>query len=216
MATILIISNNAYLAALVKKTMLYEGHDVEIAYDLISGKDLCVKSTPDLIVTDWETFQICAFDYIKKVSSAPVIVMMENPRYAITEEVVWCLNDGADDVVEFPFHPAELAARSRALLRRHANKKTLQVGDLNLSWKGQLHYTDRTIILTAREFDLLKVFMLHPGQALSKELLSTSVWGDTYGMDSKQLDIYIGRLRSKIGSDKIKSIRDYGWMLENK
>jgi len=216
MATILIISNNAYLAAILKKTMLYEGHDVEIAYDLISGKDLCVKSIPDLIITDWETFTIRLFEDVRKVSSAPVVVMMENSRYAITEEVVWCLNDGADDVIEFPFDPKELAARARALLRRHANKKTLQVGNLKISWNGMLYYADKAIELTAREFDLLKVFMRLPGQALSKEFLSTSVWGDTCGMESKQLDIYIGRLRSKIGSDKIKSIRDYGWMLENK
>lgn len=216
MTTVLIISNNAYLAALSKKTLMYEGHDVEVAYDPISGKDLCIKSIPDLIITDWETFVIRAFESIRKVSSAPVIVMMENSRYSITEEIVRCLNHGADDVVEFPFHSAELAARVRALLRRHATKKTLQVGDLKVSWNGMLHYADKVIELTAREFDLLKVFMLHPGQALSKEFLSTNVWGDVYAVESKQLDIYISRLRSKIGSDKIKSIRDYGWMLENK
>jgi two-component system response regulator MprA len=118
------------------------------------------------------------------------------------EDRVRGLDLGADDYVAKPFHFEELMARVRAQLRRSpeasASTSTLQFADVTLDPRTRLvHRAGRSIALTVREFELLELFLRHPGQVLSKDSILDRLWG--YAFDANLVEVYVGYLRRKLG-----------------
>ncbi len=127
------------------------------------------------------------------------------------------LEGGADDYVTKPFRFEELLARVRVRLREERTPVAteLQVGDLTLDLRTrQLRVSGATIELSAREFALAELFFRHPGQVLSREQIFSNVWGYDFDPGSNVVDVYVGYLRKKIGSERISAIRRMGYRLE--
>jgi two-component system response regulator MprA len=148
-------------------------------------------------------------------------VLMLTARDAIDDRVQG-LDAGADDYLVKPFALAELLARLRALLRRRFEGEggLLRVGDLSLNLstrEGQRG--ERTFTLTRIEFDLLEMFMRHPRQVLSREVLLNKVWGFEFDSGTNSLAVYVGYLRRKLedgGEPRcIQNVRGVGYVLRD-
>jgi two-component system response regulator QseB len=143
----------------------------------------------------------------------PVIIL--TARDDVSDKVGG-LEGGADDYVTKPFRFEELLARVRARLRdeRTVERTVLRAGSIALDLRTRRASTDgRTIDLTAREFTMLEVLIRHAGQVLSREQLLSHVWGYDYDPGSNVVDVYVGYLRKKLGSDSIETVRGMGYRL---
>ena len=123
-------------------------------------------------------------------------------------------NLGADDYVAKPFHFAELLARLRAHLRRTSKSDdVMRVGDVALDPRTRrVTRQDRPIQLTPREYELLELFLRHPGEVLSKELILDRLWG--YAFDDNLVEVYVGYLRRKLGDPPVvETLRGAGYVL---
>lgn len=132
------------------------------------------------------------------------------------EERVSGLDFGADDYVVKPFDPEELLARIRAVVRRHAGKSSLLVGNGAFS----LNPATREVVkegvayrLSAREYALLYALMLHPGTVLSRQELEEQIYGWNEEVESNAVEFLIHGIRKKLGSDAIKNVRGLGWLV---
>jgi two-component system, OmpR family, response regulator len=143
----------------------------------------------------------------------PVIIL--TARDDVSDKVGG-LEGGADDYVTKPFRFEELLARVRARLRdeRTVERTVLRAGSVVLDLRTRRASTDgRTVDLTAREFTMLEVLIRHAGQVLSREQLLSHVWGYDYDPGSNVVDVYIGYLRRKLGSNSIETVRGMGYRL---
>jgi two-component system response regulator MprA len=136
------------------------------------------------------------------------------------EDRVQGLDAGADDYLIKPFELDELLARIRALLRRTQVERApiLTFGDLSLDTSTrQATRKNRVIMLTAKEYDLLEMFMRHPRQVLTREIIFDRVWGYDFGGESNVLDVYIRYLRQKLEGEGevrlIHTVRSVGYVM---
>lgn len=129
------------------------------------------------------------------------------------------LEGGADDYVTKPFRFEELLARVRVRLRdnrllKNKDEMLLYAGDMVLDLRTRkVKVGDRYIELAAKEFSLAEIFLRHPGQVLSREQLLSHVWGYDYDPGSNIVDVYVGYLRKKLGSNYIETVRGMGYRL---
>ena len=145
---------------------------------------------------------------------APVLILTARDAW---REKVEGFKAGADDYLSKPFHVAELIARLHALLRRGVARPPglLQMAGLELNEDAQtvrISTTGETFDLTGTEFRLLRYFMLHPGRVLSKSRLAEQVYDFDTERDSNVLEVYINRLRRKLGRDLIATRRGQGYV----
>lgn len=171
-------------------------------YDLIV-LDLGLPGKPGLdVLRDWRARGV----------SVPVLVLTARDSWA---ERIEGLKAGADDYLTKPFHPEELLLRIQALLRRAhgvANQPLLEVGGLALDEARQRCCRNgEHIELTAGEFRLLRYFMLHPGQLLSKTQLAEHLYDGETERDSNVIEVHVNRLRGKLGRTLIETRRGQGY-----
>ena len=171
-------------------------------YDLIV-LDLGLPGKPGLeVLRDWRARGL----------ATPVLILTARDSWA---ERIEGLKAGADDYLTKPFHPEELLLRIQALLRRAhgvANQPLLQVGGLALDEARQrCRKGDEDIELTAGEFRLLRYFMLHPGQLLSKTQLTEHLYDGETERDSNVIEVHVNRLRGKLGRELIETRRGQGY-----
>ena len=140
-------------------------------------------------------------------------------RDAVSDRVTG-LDMGADDYLVKPFAIEELLARIRALLRRQGDsgEEVLELGDLVMDvGKHQVWRGDRLVELTAKEFDLLELFLRHPGQVLGRETIYEDIWGYDFGGESNIIEVYVRYLRTKLEAEGeprlLQTIRGVGYAL---
>ena len=146
----------------------------------------------------------------------PVIVLTARDSVSDT---VRGLEGGADDYMAKPFRFAELMARIRVRLRARAeaagDASVLKQGGISLDLRTRQATIDGIIVdLSAREFALAEMFLRNPGQVLSREQLLSHVWGYDFDPGSNVVDVYVGYLRKKLGTDAIKTVRGMGYRLD--
>ena len=171
----------------------------------------------DLIVLDLGLPGMPGIDVLEKWRSAgvttPVLILTARSSWA---ERIEGLKAGADDYLTKPFHPEELQLRVQALLRRthgHANQPLLKSVGLQLDEARQCVIRDGIEIqLTAAEFRLLRYFMLHPQQILSKSHLSEHLYDGETERDSNVLEVHVNHLRRKLGRDVVETRRGQGYI----
>jgi DNA-binding response OmpR family regulator len=172
-------------------------------YDLII-LDLGLPGLPGLdVLQQWRAGGLCA----------PVLVLTARGSWA---ERIEGLKAGADDYLTKPFHPEELQLRVQSLLRRSrglANQSTLEAAGLQLD-EGRQCVTsgELQIQLTAAEFRLLRYFMFHPNQVLSKSHLSEHLYDGETERDSNVLEVHVNHLRRKLGREVIETRRGQGYL----
>jgi two-component system response regulator MprA len=174
------------------------------------------RDAPDLVVLDLMLPGIDGVSICQRLRAERIqtLVLMLTARDA-TADRVRGLDAGADDYLAKPFAYEELLARVRALLRRRTTPEVLVFADLTLDPAAhEVRRDGRTIELTAQEFELLRHFLVHPRQVLSRAQLLTAVWGMPAATASNVVDVYVGYLRAKLGEPRLlHTIRGVGYVL---
>jgi two-component system response regulator MprA len=196
---ILVVEDDTRLAATLERVLVAEGHGVEVVGDGLQALRRAREQPFDVVVLDIMLPSLDGVGVCRRLRAAsatlPILLLT---ALGGTDERVKGLDAGADDYLVKPFAYEELLARVRALLRRSGPHDDLRFADLLLepasrgAWRGK-----RSMTLTATEFDLLRHFMRHPRQVLTREQLLQEVWKDEPESDNV-VAVYVGYLRQKL------------------
>src|ERR671938_1583258 len=219
---VLVVDDDARIAAALRRALLYEGYAVEVAPDGQTALNRVRERMPDLVILDVMMPGLDGFEVVKRLRAdgdGSVAILMLTARDG-TADRVHGLDLGADDYLVKPFAYEELLARVRALLRRQPSsaRKVLRFADLTMDVSArEVKRGESEIQLTAREFDLLHLLMRNPRHVLTRDKILDSVWGYNFGATSNAVDVYIGYLRTKLEEDGkpqlIKTVRGVGYVL---
>jgi DNA-binding response OmpR family regulator len=218
MARILIVEDEPRIASFMAKGLTADGFTTTVAGDGVTGLDLALSGDFDLMILDIGLPRLDGYGVLDGLrsqgSTMPVVVL--TARDSVTDTVN-ALEGGADDYMPKPFRFAELLARVRLRLRQANDQpasraESLTVGPVRLDLRARVAYRDGDQVeLSAREFQMLELFMLNAGQVLSREQLLSHVWGYDYDPGSNVVDVYVGYLRRKLGADLIGTVRGMGY-----
>ena len=189
----------------IKFSLEQDGMTVDCAYDGEEALHYAKETEYDVVLLDLmlpkiDGLNVC--QQIREFSNMPIIMLTAKGE---DMDKIMGLEYGADDYITKPFNILEVKARMKAIMRRNARSaKTEEVkeivsGELRLDRDGRrLYIEDKEINLTAKEFDVLELLVMHPGKVYSREGLLNIVWGYDYPGDARTVDVHIRRLREKI------------------
>jgi two-component system OmpR family response regulator len=214
---VLVVEDEAKLAALLRQGLRREGMAVDVAR---TGEEALVRATAtnydvillDVMLPGQSGLEVCR-DLRAREVWAPTLMLTALDE---VEDRVNGLESGADDYLVKPFSFLELLARMRALIRRGAPPRPtlLTVGNLRLDPATRVVWQDdRELSLTPREFAMLEQFMRRPGEVLSRFELLEHVWDGSYENRSNVIEVYVGYLREKLDRDAIETVRGVGYRL---
>jgi two-component system, OmpR family, response regulator len=220
---VLVVEDEVELLSLIRKGLREEGLLADVA---IKGEDaiwMAAATLYDVIVLDVMLPGIDGFETCRRLReqgvSSPIVML--TARDAV-EDRIEGLDTGADDYMSKPFDFGELLARLRALARRGPaeHRTALRVGDLELEpATRRVRRGEQAISLSVKEFQLLEVFMRHPGEVLSRYQLLEGAWDMGYENRSNVIDVYVRYLREKIdrpfGIETLQTVRGAGYRLKS-
>jgi DNA-binding response OmpR family regulator len=215
---ILIVEDEATVASQIASALTEAGHDPKRVHDGEAALD-AVKNTPfDLIVLDIGLPGINGFELLRRLRAQHLAsrVLLLTARGGVDDRVTG-LQLGADDYLPKPFAMQELIARVRALGRRYPEEPSisLRVGDLTFDLATHdVHRGAQRVELSPRELMLLKVLMREPGRVFTRTELCERVWEHAHEYDTKLVEVFIGRLRKKVGDPPlIHTVRHVGYVI---
>jgi len=202
--TILVVDDEKLIVKGIKFSLEQDGMQVDLAYDGEEALKLARENEYSLILLDVmlpkiDGLEVCRS--IREFSEVPVIMVTAKGD---DMDKIMGLEYGADDYITKPFNILELKARIKAILRRSVVKGTTvkpvyRIEGLEIKPESRRAFArGREINLTAKEFDLLELFMENPGKVYSRESLLSTVWGYDYPGDERTVDVHVRRLREKI------------------
>ena len=223
---ILIVEDERAIASFLRRGLSYEGYRVSLADTGTSALDVARDERPDLVVLDimlpgdLDGLEVCRR---LRAAGDGFPVLMLTARDEISDRVAG-LDAGADDYLVKPFAFEELLARIRALMRRPERREEVpeptvfQFDDLALDTTTRFAFRgDRRIELTTREYDLLLLFLRHPNQVLTRDVIMERVWGYDFPGESNVLEVYISNLRRRLEADGeprlLQTVRGAGYAL---
>jgi two-component system, OmpR family, response regulator len=215
---ILVVEDDVRLARQIASALTEAGHDPIMVHNGERALDKVMEAPFDLIVLDIILPGMDGFDVLRHLRSQHMVsrVLMLTARGEVKDRVTG-LRLGADDYLPKPFAMRELVARVNALGRRYSEEPVLnlRVGDLTLDLVNhQVHRGSHRIELSARELMLLKVLMREPGRVFTRTELCERVWEHEHEYDTKLVEVFIGRLRKKIGDPPlIHTVRYVGYRI---
>jgi DNA-binding response OmpR family regulator len=214
---ILIAEDDARIAAFLDKGLRASGFATKVVVDGESADVFARSGEFDLLVLDIGLPRRDGFTVLRKLREArvtlPVIIL--TARDSVSDKVAG-LEGGADDYLPKPFAFEELLARIR--LRLHGERApevtVLRSGDLALDLRTRrAQVGGHQVDLSAREFALVEILLRHPGQVLAREQILSHVWGFDFDPGSNIVDVYVRRLRRKLGNELIETVRGMGYRL---
>ncbi len=202
--TVLLIEDEPKISAFIYKGLSEAGYEIIMAYDGKSGLSMAMQNDYDVIILDVMLPIINGLDVCKKIRGEGIqtpILMLS--ALGTLEDKVDGLQLGADDYLVKPFHFKELTARLHALTRRQYQQSPasnlLHVADVILDRNKKMAERNHIpIILTAKEYALLEMFMLNVNRILSRNDIAEKVWGYDFDSSSNVIDVYVNYLRNKI------------------
>jgi DNA-binding response OmpR family regulator len=202
MTRILIVEDEPNMVAGLRDNFEYEGYEVLTASDGAEGLGRALNDAPDLVVLDVMMPKMSGLDVCKqlKAKRPAMPVIMLTARGQEVDKVVG-LELGADDYVTKPFSIRELLARIKAVLRRAHSvpQERYAFGDVEVNLRTcQVTRAGKVLEFSAKEFDLLKYFLCHAGEALSRDRLLEKVWGYNSFPTTRTVDAHIVHLRQKL------------------
>jgi two-component system alkaline phosphatase synthesis response regulator PhoP len=204
MAKILIVEDEPNMVAGLRDNFEYEGYEVITAENGVAGLGRALSDSPDLVLLDVMMPQLSGLDVCKqlKVKRPSLPIIMLTARGQEIDKVVG-LELGADDYVTKPFSIRELVARVKAVLRRAQvlprDLERYSFGDVEVDLRGcQVRRAGKPVEFSSKEFELLKHFLCHPGETLSRDRLLDEVWGYDHYPTTRTVDAHIVRLRHKL------------------
>lgn len=223
--TIAIVEDEQNIVELVKYNLDREGYRTISANNGRKGLDMIRQELPDLVILDLMLPEIDGLTVCKQLradsqtKSIPIIIVTAKSEEA---DRVLGLEMGADDYVSKPFSPRELVARVRAVLRRSGNvgdeePEIIEIGEIKMDLRQHLvKVRGEEVELTPKEFDFLKLLLVNPGRAFTREFLLEHLWGYEYFGDTRTVDVHVRRLRQKIETDPadpvyLETVRGVGY-----
>lgn len=215
---LLVVEDDPEFADYLQRGLTYAGYEVETAVSGEIGIQKLKTYAPDLLILDVMLPGIdgMATCQILRQANYENPILMLTARNAIGDRIAG-LTAGADDYLGKPFDFDELLARLRALLRRHLPHESLAAfSDLELDTNlYEAQRRGKPIPLSKTEFQLLALFLSHPQQLLSRETIIQTIWQERYSGATNILDVYISRLRRKLGSPPlIHTVHGVGYILK--
>lgn len=214
---ILIVEDEPNLLQQITEALNAQGYVTDTATDGATAHYMASVENFDVVILDLGLPQIDGLTVLKRWRaeglSMPVLILTARDSW---HEKVSGMDAGADDYVTKPFHTQELLARVRALLRRAAGhaSATLQCGQLQLDTRqAQFSVNDQPLSLTGHEYKVLAYLMHKIGQVVSRTELTEHIYAQDQDRDSNTIDVFIGRLRKKIPTDYIQTVRGLGYKL---
>ncbi|MCA9967041.1 MAG: response regulator transcription factor [Anaerolineales bacterium] len=219
---ILVIEDEERIREFLKRGLSFEGYQVETAADGQTGLDLAREEPPDLVLLDLMLPGMDGLEVCRRLRAASEVpILMLTAKETIEDRVVG-LDAGADDYLVKPFAFDELMARMRALLRRAQPSKPqiYRFADLELdTGTRQGRRGGHLFDLTAKEYELLELFMRHPRQVLTRDIIFDRVWDYDFGGESNIIEVYVRYLRQKTEqsgmSRLIHTVRGIGYVLRD-
>jgi DNA-binding response OmpR family regulator len=215
---ILLIDDERRILDFVSRALRLEGLEVDTADDGARGLELALSGRYDVVVLDLLMPGIDGTAVLRRIMERrpdqPIIVLS---ALGDPDSKVGCLDLGADDYLTKPFSLDELTARIRARLRAASRVAPARIttGRLTLNLiRREADAGSGPVLLAEREFLLLLELMRHAGTTVSKERLLNSVWGYQFDPGTNVVDVYVRRLRAKLGSDPIQTIRGEGYRID--
>jgi two-component system, OmpR family, response regulator len=213
---ILLAEDDARLGERIREDFVRRGYAVDVADNGVDAEFHGDEEPYDAVILDLGLPQRSGLEVLRnwrqRGNAVPVLILTARDAW---HEKVEGFNAGADDYLAKPFHVEELHARVGALIRRAHGQPTGFVASdgLRLDETRQVVIAgDRTIALSGIEFRLLRCFMLHPGQVLSKTQLAGHVYDNDSDRDSNVIEVYVNHLRNKIGAGLIRTRRGQGYV----
>lgn len=215
---ILVVEDDENLNRQLCETLQEAGYVVDHAFDGEEGHFLGDTEPYDAIVLDVGLPEMDGITVLEKWRDAgrnmPVLILTARDRWS---DKVAGIDAGADDYVTKPFHTEEVLARIRALIRRAAGHASsdLVCGPVRLDTKASKATVDGvTLKLTSHEFRLLSYLMHHMGEVVSRTELVEHMYDQDFDRDSNTIEVFVGRLRKKIGGDVIETVRGLGYRMQ--
>jgi len=222
---ILLVEDDKGIARFVKKGLLENSFFVDVAYDGPEGLNAASHMQYDLIILDILLPKMDGIEVLKEMRDrqihTPVIFLTAKDSES---DIVQGLNIGADDYLTKPFSFNELLARVHALLRRGKvaiPTSRLQIADLILEVDGHRVLRNKMRIeLTPKEYALLEFFMRHPGQIITRTMISEKIFDYHFDTSSNVVDVHVSHLRNKIDRDfelkLLHTVKGVGYVLEDR
>jgi two-component system alkaline phosphatase synthesis response regulator PhoP len=206
-AKILVVEDEPAMVAGLRDNFEFEGYEVITAHDGIEGLQRALEESPDLVVLDVMMPRMSGLEVCKQLRAkrASLPIIMLTARGQEIDKVVG-LELGADDYVTKPFSIRELLARVKSVLRRTAvlpkDKEQHSFSDVEVDLRRcRVVRSGKALDISSKEFDLLKYFICHPGETLSRDRLLEDVWGYENYPTTRTVDTHLVRLRQKLEPD---------------
>ena len=218
---ILVVDDDLAVCRSIDRALRLEGYEVDTVASGGEALEGVASNSPDALVLDLQLPDLDGLAVCRRIREAgdDIPILMLTARHGIDDRVQG-LDAGADDYLVKPFALEELLARLRALLRRRFEGEggVLRFGELTLDLASrEAHRGARAFSLTRIEFDLLELFLRHPRQVLTREVLLNKVWGFDFDSGTNSLAVYVGYLRRKTeagGEPRcIHTVRGVGYVL---
>jgi two-component system response regulator MprA len=219
---ILVVDDDKRIAASVRRSLTYDGYEVDVVHDGASAIDAVRSQPPDVIVLDLMLPGIDGLEVCRRLRAAgdDIAVLMLTAKSTVPDRVTG-LDAGADDYLVKPFAHEELLARVRTLLRRKRSddRAVVRYADLEMDLDAmEVRRGGREISLTALEFALLEYFLRNARIVLSRSRIREAVWDLDADTTSNVVDVYVRYLRQKIESDDapplLHTVRGAGYVLK--
>jgi DNA-binding response OmpR family regulator len=216
---VLVVEDETGLARKIAAALTESGHDAVTVHDGQAGLDLATKDTFDLVILDVGLPTLNGFEVLQRLHSqrGTTRVLMLTARSEIKDRVSG-LQMGADDYLPKPFAMPELIARIQALGRRYPEEPAINLTVADVTFDLANHEVfrgSRQIELSPRELTLLKALMREPGRAFTRTELCERVWEHPHEYDTKLVEVFIGRLRKKLGEPQlIRTVRHVGYSID--
>ncbi|MBR5564756.1 MAG: response regulator transcription factor [Roseburia sp.] len=203
---VLVVDDEKLIVKGIRFSLEQDGMEVDCAYDGEEALRMAQENTYDMILLDvmlpkLDGFEVC--QQIREFSNMPIVMLTAKGD---DMDKILGLEYGADDYITKPFNILEVKARIKAIMRRtnanqpkKDNEKIIESGDLRLDCESRRAYVlNKEVNLTAKEFDLIELFVTNPNKIYSRENLLNLVWGYEYPGDVRTVDVHVRRLREKI------------------
>ncbi len=216
---LLIVEDEPTLGTQLKNTLEGAGYAVDLATDGEDGHHLGTTENYDAVILDLGLPVMDGLTVLdkwrKEGKTFPVLVLTARDSWS---DKVAGLDSGADDYLAKPFQTEELIARLRALIRRAAGNASAEMiaGDVRLDTRsGRVTLAGEPVKLTAQEYKLLSYLLHHKGKVVSRTELIEHIYDQDFDRDSNTIEVFVTRIRKKLGADVITTIRGLGYSLDD-